>query len=111
MTEGTWENKVFTEDLVKLLANLKLLQDEMHSVIWRPFHEAAGGWFWWGKNATSFKNMWIAMFNYFKAEGLNNLIWVWTTETGDDDWYPVMLMWILWDVIFIRRCRHLCFRL
>lgn len=28
------------------------------------------------------------MFNYFKAEGLNNLIWVWTTETGDDDWYP-----------------------
>jgi mannan endo-1,4-beta-mannosidase len=32
--------------------------------------------------------MWIAMFNYFKAQGLDNLIWVWTTETGDDDWYP-----------------------
>ena len=88
LTEGTWENKVFTEDLAKVAANLKLLQDEGIPVIWRPFHEAAGGWFWWGKNATSFKNMWIAMFNYFKAEGLNNLIWVWTTETGDDDWYP-----------------------
>ena len=86
--EGTWENKVFTEDLKNAAAYLKLLRDADIPVLWRPFHEAAGGWFWWGKNATSFKNMWIAMFNYFKAEGLNNLIWVWTTETGDDDWYP-----------------------
>ena len=86
--EGTWENKVFTEDLKNAAAYLKLLRDADIPVLWRPFHEAAGGWFWWGKNATSFKNMWIAMFNYFKAEGVNNLIWVWTTETGDDDWYP-----------------------
>ena len=28
------------------------------------------------------------MFDYFKAQGLNNLIWVWTSETGDADWYP-----------------------
>ena len=28
------------------------------------------------------------MFDYFKAQGLDNLIWVWTTETGDADWYP-----------------------
>lgn len=39
------------------------------------------------------------MFDYFKAQGLNNLIWVWTTQTGysydatkgivyDDEWYP-----------------------
>ena len=86
--EGTWENKVFTEDLKNAAAYLKLLRDADIPVLWRPFHEAAGGWFWWGKNATSFKNMWIAMFNYFKAEGLDNLIWVWTTEGNDADWYP-----------------------
>ena len=28
------------------------------------------------------------MFDYFKAQGLNNLIWVWTSETDDADWYP-----------------------
>ena len=98
--EGTWENKVFTEDLKNAAAYLKLLSTSMIDkyeeilrdadipVLWRPFHEAAGGWFWWGKDAASFKSLWIAMFNYFKTEGLDNLIWVWTTEGNDADWYP-----------------------
>ena len=86
--EGTWENKVFTEDLKNAAAYLKLLRDADIQVLWRPFHEAAGGWFWWGKDAASFKSLWIAMFNYFKTEGLDNLIWVWTTEGNDADWYP-----------------------
>ena len=86
--EGTWENKVFTEDLKNTAAYLKLLRDADIPILWRPFHEAAGGWFWWGKDAVSFKSLWIAMFNYFKAEGLDNLIWVWTTEGNDADWYP-----------------------
>lgn len=86
--EGTWENKVFTENLKNAAAYLKLLRDADIPVLWRPFHEAAGGWFWWGKDAASFKSLWIAMFNYFKTEGLDNLIWVWTTEGNDSDWYP-----------------------
>lgn len=86
--EGTWENKVFTEDLKNATAYLRLLRDADIPVLWRPFHEAAGGWFWWGKDAASFKSLWIAMFNYFKTEGLDNLIWVWTTEGNDADWYP-----------------------
>lgn len=86
--EGTWENKVFTEDLKNAAAYLKLLRDADIPVLWRPFHEAAGGWFWWGKDAASFKSLWIAMFNYFKTEELDNLIWVWTTEGNDADWYP-----------------------
>lgn len=86
--EGTWENKVFTEDLKNTAAYLKLLRDADIPILWRPFHEAAGGWFWWGKDAVSFKSLWIAMFNYFKAEGLDNLIWVWITEGNDADWYP-----------------------
>lgn len=86
--EGTWENKVFTEDLKNAAAYLKLLRDADIPVLWRPFHEAAGGWFWWGKDAACFKSLWIAMFNYFKTEGLDNLIWVWTTEGNDADWYP-----------------------
>lgn len=86
--EGTWEYQTVNTDLEKIVGYLKLLKDANIPVIWRPLHEAAGGWFWWGKNADSFKKLWIKMFDYFKAQGLNNLIWVWTTETGDSDWYP-----------------------
>jgi mannan endo-1,4-beta-mannosidase len=28
------------------------------------------------------------MFETFKTKGLNNLIWVWTSQTDDYDWYP-----------------------
>lgn len=85
---GTWENDVFISDLTKISGYLKLLQDAGIPVIWRPFHEAAGGWFWWGKDADSLKKMWVAMFEFFKAEGINNLIWVWTVEGNDEEWYP-----------------------
>lgn len=88
LVEGTWENKVFTEDLKNMATYLKLLRDADIPVLWRPFHEASGGWFWWGKDAASFRALWIAMFDYFKAEGLNNLIWVWTAQGNDEDWYP-----------------------
>nr|WP_302829745.1 glycosyl hydrolase [uncultured Bacteroides sp.] len=88
LTEGTWENKFFMQDLANVAGYLKLLKDADIPVLWRPFHEAAGKWFWWGKDAASHKALWIAMFNYFKAQDLDNLIWVWTTETGDDEWYP-----------------------
>jgi mannan endo-1,4-beta-mannosidase len=98
--EGTWENKVVKADLAKMAGYLKLLRDKNIPVIWRPLHEAAGNiyefnggtaWFWWGnKGATAYKNLWIYMFNYFKDEGLNNLIWVWTTQTKDKDFFPGM---------------------
>lgn len=88
LTEGTWENTVYEADMAEIISYLTLLQNENIPVLWRPFHEAAGGWFWWGKDAESFKALWIDMFNCFQEAGLHNLIWVWTSETGDDDWYP-----------------------
>ena len=87
-TEGTWEYNTVHTDLEKIAGYLKLLHDADIPVIWRPLHEASGGWFWWGKNADSFKKLWVEMFDYFESQGLNNLIWVWTSETGDTDWYP-----------------------
>ena len=87
-TEGTWEYRTVQADLEKMAGYLKLLHNANIPVIWRPLHEAAQGFFWWGKNADSFKKLWIQMFDYFKTQGLNNLIWVWTSETGDTDWYP-----------------------
>ncbi|MDR2086893.1 MAG: glycoside hydrolase family 26 protein, partial [Dysgonamonadaceae bacterium] len=87
--EGTYENSVIKADLEKIANYLLLLKQKNIPVVWRPLHEAAGGWFWWGaKGAQPCKELWIIMFDFFREKGLNNLIWVWTAEPGDDAWYP-----------------------
>jgi len=88
VTDGTWENTFVKADLERVATYLKLLKEAGIPVLWRPLHEASGGWFWWGKNAESFKKLWQMMFDYFKAQGLDNLIWVWTSQGDDDSWYP-----------------------
>ena len=61
-------------------------------VLWRPLHEAPGGWFWWGsQGAEACKKIWQTMFDKFTNEHhLNNLIWVWTSEANANalNWYP-----------------------
>lgn len=96
--EGTWENRIMKADLEKIAGYLKLLKNKNIPVIWRPLHEAAGNlyeysggtaWFWWGYDGPEvYKKVWIYMFNYFKEQGVNNLIWVWTTQMRDADFYP-----------------------
>lgn len=98
IVEGTWENRIIKADLEKIAGYLKLLQDKNIPVIWRPLHEAAGNiyepwhgtaWFWWGYDgAEVYKKLWIYMFDFFKEKGINNLIWVWTTQLNDADFYP-----------------------
>ena len=70
---------------------LKRLQDNGVAILWRPLHEASGGWFWWGrnKNATACKALYLLMFDRMvNHHGLHNLIWVWTSDGVDADWYP-----------------------
>ncbi|MDE6862236.1 MAG: beta-mannosidase [Alistipes sp.] len=98
LTEGTWENAQMKADLSKMADMLLLLQAEGIPVIWRPLHEAAGNiyeytggkaWFWWGYDgAETYVALWRTMFDYFRSRGVNNLIWVWTTQTKDDAFYP-----------------------
>ena len=89
VVEGTYENTVVKADLEEAASVLLLLKAKNIPILWRPLHEASGKWFWWGaKDAVSCKKLWIMMFDYFESKGLNNLIWVWTTQTNDSDWYP-----------------------
>lgn len=89
LINGTVENSILKTDLEKMGDYLLLLKARNIPVIWRPLHEAAGKWFWWGaKGSTSYRALWVLMFETFAQKGLNNLIWVWTSETNDDAWYP-----------------------
>lgn len=76
----------YRQELTKVALALKQLQDNGVVVLWRPFHEMNGNWFWWGTdggrratNTEAYKNLWKDMYNTFVNEyGLKNLIWVYT---------------------------------
>ncbi|MES2825792.1 MAG: glycosyl hydrolase [Pseudomonadota bacterium] len=78
LTPGTTENIAMLKDLDIVAAELAKLRDQNVPILWRPFHEFTGTWFWWGMDgADKFKRLWIYMYNYYTInKGLNNLIWV-----------------------------------
>ena len=90
LDETSAEYKAMLKDIDYTAGLLKKLQDNKVAVIWRPLHEAAGGWFWWGsKGAAPCKKLYQIMFDRMvNFHGLHNLIWVWTREPNDDAWYP-----------------------
>lgn len=80
--------ELLVEDMNNMATELERLRDAGVPVIWRPLHEASGGWFWWGDcSPESYKKLWIEMYDIFTNEhNLTNLIWMW--NAGDADWYP-----------------------
>lgn len=92
LEEGTWENKQLLADIEAIAAELKKLKDADVPVLWRPLHEAEGGWFWWGaEGAEPCKKLYRLLYDKLTNEyGLDNLIWVWTgyTSPASANWYP-----------------------
>ncbi len=89
--EGTPEHIAFWKEMDEKAALLKKLQRANIPVLWRPFHELNGNWFWWGKQGPErFKRLWQTMYNYYVHDkGLNNLIWVLCfMDKPDPAWYP-----------------------
>lgn len=86
------EYKAIVRDLEMIADSLHTLQEAGVAVLWRPLHEAAGKWFWWGTDgAEACVALYRLMFDIFvNKKDLHNLIWVWTTDEANDaiDWYP-----------------------
>jgi mannan endo-1,4-beta-mannosidase len=85
LTPGNSTHDRWMKELDIMAAGLKELQDAGVVVLWRPFHEMNGGWFWWGaKEPETFIRLWRQMFDYFtKTKGLNNLLWVYSPNHGE----------------------------
>ncbi len=91
LTKGTDEYNTLIASWDKAAKALAELRDAGVPVLWRPFHEFDGQWFWWGKGGSeNFIKLWQMMYDYFTDEkGLDNLIWV-LGYCGDvkKGWYP-----------------------
>jgi mannan endo-1,4-beta-mannosidase len=92
LTDGTEENEVYMRKLKNVADFFEELDNSSVPILWRPFHEADGGWFWWGmEGASQFKRLWEHMFEYLHDErGLTNLVWVWSGSHNkpNSSWYP-----------------------
>ncbi len=80
--------QLLLRDIDAIALQLKRLADEDIPVLWRPLHEASGGWFWWGAyGAENYKTLWKLMYDRLtNVHRLNNLIWVYNGQAAD--WYP-----------------------
>lgn len=87
-----WQSQV---DVIAEL--LKRIQNENIPVLWRPYHEMNGDWFWWGAKTGEYgyARLYRQLYDYLTQEhGLNNLLWVWNANEPNAkaglyvDFYP-----------------------
>ena len=88
---GTPEQEAFLHDLDVMAGLLQPFAEKRVPILWRPFHEAEGAWFWWGgKGPETARGLYRAMYDRFvRLHKLDNLIWVWNSPlkegyVGDD---------------------------
>lgn len=100
LQEDTAERQAFYHDLDVIAEQLARFQEENIPILWRPFHEAEGTWFWWGsKGGETATELYRLMYHYFvDVKKLHHLLWVCSTPTKEgypgDDYVDV----IGWDI-------------
>ncbi len=96
LTEGTAEREAFFSDMSAIAEHLRPFCDLDIPILWRPFHEADGEWFWWGsKGPKVAAELYKLMFDYFvNTCRLDNLLWVWNCRLSEgypgDDYVDVV---------------------
>ncbi|MBR1504249.1 MAG: hypothetical protein IJ618_10255 [Prevotella sp.] len=94
--DGSWNTasdlyKNMVKDIHTVADYFLQLQEAGVACIFRPLHEASGGWFWWGTDggencAKLYQLIFDEMVN---KKGVHNVIWVWNPNTvSDADWNP-----------------------
>jgi mannan endo-1,4-beta-mannosidase len=87
VTPGTLMNERWKSQVDVIAWFLKQLDYAEVPVLWRPYHEMNGGWFWWGqkKGPDGYIKLWQMMFDRFvNFHGLTNLVWVFNTNEFKD---------------------------
>lgn len=79
LVKGSPEREAFYSDMKVIAELLKPFKEADIPILWRPFHESDGRWFWWGRSGPFVAcKLYKLMFDFFVNEcELNNLLWVW----------------------------------
>ncbi len=88
---GTPAYARYREQIDEVARGLADLQEAGVPVLFRPFHEMTGAFWWGGRNPVAFRKVWRNLFDYYTQEkGLRNLIWVWSPMVSAKamDYYP-----------------------
>ena len=68
------------------MESLKTADGEYVPVIFRPWHEHTGSWFWWGQNLCTteqYKALWKMTYDYMVEErGMTHLLWAYSPGAG-----------------------------
>jgi mannan endo-1,4-beta-mannosidase len=83
VTPGTEINERWKSQVDIIAFFLKQLKNAGVPVLWRPYHEMNGEWFWWGqkKGEDGYKRLYRMLFDRLvNFHGLNNLIWVYNAN-------------------------------
>jgi mannan endo-1,4-beta-mannosidase len=71
------------DNVAEFIGSLKGKNGEAIPVLFRPYHELTGNWFWWCRNTntpTEFKLLWRYTVNYLRdVRGLHNILYVYNT--------------------------------
>ena len=96
--ETSQEYKDIVADVDIVSGYFKQLQEKGIAVVWRPLHEASGGWFWWGAgSAECYVQLYRLVFNRMvSTNGLKNLIWVWNINTDPKFGYDYSALNAAW---------------
>ncbi|MFZ6038488.1 glycoside hydrolase family 26 protein [Seramator thermalis] len=52
-------------------------------IVFRPWHEHTGSWFWWGKDLCAteeYKQLWKMTVEFFRGKGVNNLLYAYSPD-------------------------------
>lgn len=83
LTAGSASQTEWFRRMDVIAGYLKKLKEAGVVVVWRPFHEMNGDWFWWSLQPR-YKDLWIQMHDRFtKHHQLDNLLWMFSVN-----WYP-----------------------
>jgi mannan endo-1,4-beta-mannosidase len=83
LTPGTELNEKWCAQVDAIVPYLKRLEVARVPLLWRPFHEMNGTWFWWGGRRGEYGTvaMYKMMFDRIvKHHQIKNLIWIWSVD-------------------------------
>lgn len=104
LTGGTSVHQRWIRQVDVIAGLLTELRDADIPVLWRPYHEMNGDWFWWCSRPgpTGYEALYRALFDRFtRHHGLNNLLWVWNANAPRDNVLPYEACYPGHDVVDI----------